>query len=204
MSKLILLRHGESEWNARNLWAGRTDVGLTERGRQEARTFAKKLQDFGIDEVHVSPLRRAQETWEEILRIWGGDFPNVKISDSLVERDYGSYTGLNKTEVEQEIGPEKFKRLRRAWNEAVPQGETLQVVSGRVWPYYQQEILPALVAGRDVLVVAHGNSLRALAKNLEAVPDDQVINLEMATGEAWVYDLDDTGRVVSKEIMRQE
>lgn len=199
MAKLILLRHGESEWNRLGIWTGLTDITLSKKGIEEAKLAGEKLKDYPIDIAYTSSLSRAKKTLTEIKNILGRDFPTFENS-ALNERNYGIYTGKNKWDIQKEIGEEKFKQLRRGWNSPIPKGETLKDVYNRVIPYYQTEILPKLEDGKNVLVVAHGNSLRALVKFLESLSDTDVENLEIATGEIYIYSLNDQGSIVSREI----
>lgn len=200
MAYLVLVRHGKSEWNALGKWTGFTDVSLDQAGREEARRAAEAIRDIPLDCAFVSDLKRAQETLAEMSQVLNTSDLPVVIDSALKERDYGAYTGKNKWEVQKEIGDEAFQRLRRGWDEPVPQGETLKDVYARVVPCYTARILPELEAGKNVLVVAHGNSLRALVKYLEHVPDEQVAMLEIATGEVYVYTIDAAGQVAGKDV----
>ena len=190
MAKLILVRHGESEWNAKGLWTGLTDIGLSEKGKEEAREAAKSLKNIRIDLAYTSVLIRANQTLEEIRKIVGLDNIIIVKDKALNEKDYGVFTGKNKWEVQKEYGEEKFRQIRRGWSYQIPNGESLKDVYNRTIPYYQKEILPKLKEGKNVLIVAHGNSLRALVKYLESISDKDVENLELATGEIYNYDPD--------------
>lgn len=194
---LALVRHGESEWNAKNLWTGFMDIGLTDKGRAEARTAGEALKDFSFDVAFTSPLSRARETLTIILKNKTISFFE---SPALNERDYGIYTGKNKFEIQRELGDIEFKKLRRGWDYPIPQGESLKQVYARVVPYYEKEIRPLLKAGKHVLVSAHGNSLRALIKYLDNISDEDIANVELKTGEIVVYHITADGRVISKEI----
>lgn len=191
---LVLVRHGESEWNAKNVWTGLTDIGLTQKGRDEAAKARDALKDISFDAAFTSPLSRAKET----LSIMRGDL-KVTESPALNERDYGIYTGKNKLEIKKELGEENFLKLRRGWDYPVPSGESLKQVYARVIPYYEQEILPLLKIGKNVLIVAHGNSLRALIKYLDHISDDDIAGVELATGEIVTYTIDPSGAVEQKE-----
>lgn len=191
---LVLVRHGESEWNAKNVWTGLTDIGLTQKGKDEAARAAQALLGIFFDAAFSSTLSRAKET----LKIIRSELTFVE-SPALNERDYGIYTGKNKLEIKNELGEEDFFLLRRGWDYPIPKGESLKQVFVRVVPYYEQEILPLLKAGKNVLVVAHGNSLRALIKHLDMISDDEIANLELKTGEIVIYSIDASGAVVSKE-----
>ncbi|QQG37722.1 MAG: 2,3-diphosphoglycerate-dependent phosphoglycerate mutase [Candidatus Kaiserbacteria bacterium] len=200
MAKLILIRHGKSEWNLLGKWTGFTDIGLVEEGVKEAQRAGKAIQDISIDCAFISDLKRAQETFTEICRVI--DQPTMKsiVHPAIKERNYGVYTGKNKWEVKEEIGEEAFQKLRRGWDVKIPEGETLKDVHARVVPYYEQYILPELKSGKNILVVAHGNSLRALVKHLEDIPDDKISELEIGTGEVYIYDVSPEGEITGKEI----
>lgn len=200
MAKLILIRHGKSEWNKLGLWTGWTNVGLIDEGLEEARRAGEAIKDIQLDTVHVSTLKRTHETWREIERVIGGKNMLPKVADELKERSYGIHTGKNKWDVKKELGEEHFQHLRRGWNVPIPEGETMKDVHDRAVPYYRDHILPELKAGKNVLIVGHGNTLRALVKYLEEMDDDGVSELEFGTGEVYVYDVDAAGKITDKEI----
>lgn len=200
MAYLALVRHGESQWNAQGLWTGLTNVPLTEKGKQQARNAANALKDIKFDVAYTSKLERAQHTLEEMEEAWGrADMPSVE-DQALNERDYGDYTGKNKWEIQKELGEERFLKTRRGWDEAIPNGETLKDVYNRAVPYYQNNILTNLKAGENIVIVAHGNTCRALIKNIENISDADIANVELEPGEIYLYKLDDEGKVISKEI----
>jgi 2,3-bisphosphoglycerate-dependent phosphoglycerate mutase len=202
MSYLVLVRHGQSEWNELGLWTGQTEVSLTQKGRAEARAAAATLENITFQAAHTSNHRRAHETLAEILGHLNQTNLDAKKSAALNERDYGELTGKNKWSVRDEYGEEKFNLWRRSWDYPVPGGETLKDVHLRVVPYYKQKILADLKAGKNVIVSAHGNSLRALVKHLENIADDIIPSLEIGTGEVYVYEIDEkTGRIIAKQIM---
>jgi 2,3-bisphosphoglycerate-dependent phosphoglycerate mutase len=199
-ASLILVRHGISEWNHLGLWAGLTDIALAPEGIEEARRTGASITDIEIHDIHVSKLKRAHQTLTEIIDVTGHAHLPIKAHSALNERDYGDFTGKNKWQIKKDVGEERFRQIRRSWDEPLPAGESLKDVHARVIPYFDQEILPQLKAGKNVLVVAHGNSLRALAKHLENISDEDIANLEIGTGEAHVYHIDATGTVHGKEI----
>lgn len=202
MATEALVRHGESEWNAKGIWTGWTDILLSDKGRQEAKDAAEQLRGIKFDIAFTSTLSRAKETLEIIKQTLGiPDLPTIQ-SPALNERDYGDYTGKNKWEVKKQLGEEDFQKLRRGWNWPVPNGETLKDVYERAVPYYLGEILPKLEEGKNVLISAHGNSLRALVKYLDGLSDDEVENLEIATGEAVIYQVDNSGKITSKQLKK--
>jgi 2,3-bisphosphoglycerate-dependent phosphoglycerate mutase len=200
MAKLILIRHGESEWNLKGLWTGLTDIGLTEKGKAQARLAGEKLKGSSIDFAYTSLLLRAKQTLDEVKGVLGIDIPAIE-NKALNERNYGIYTGKNKWDIKKEVGEEQFAKIRRSWDFQIPQGESLKQVYERVVPYYQSEILPKLIEGRNVLIVAHGNSLRSLTKYLENISDENISKLEIETGEVDIFDIDNSGKVVSKKIL---
>lgn len=200
MAYLVLVRHGQSEWNLLGQWTGLTDVALTDEGRAEARKAGTMLEDIDLHKAYTSKLQRAKHTLDEIVdHLDRHDLERTE-HEALNERDYGDLTGKNKWQVKEEHGEEKFMQWRRSWDHPVPGGETLKDVSDRVVPYYQQHILEDLKAGKNVIVAAHGNSLRALMKHLEEVADDQAHAVEIGTGEVMVYEIDDDGKLAKKEI----
>ncbi|HLH22475.1 MAG TPA: 2,3-diphosphoglycerate-dependent phosphoglycerate mutase [Chloroflexota bacterium] len=200
MAYLVLVRHGESEWNTLGLWTGWRDVSLTEAGHAEARRAAEALRGIKFDVAYTSKLKRARQTLDDITTALGiQDLPVVEDA-ALNERDYGDLTAKNKWEVEKEYGEDQFLKWRRSWDYPVPGGETLKDVYARVAPYYDQHILPELKAGKNVIVAAHGNSLRALVKHLENIPDDEIPKLEIGTGEVYVYEVDPSGKITAKTI----
>lgn len=201
MGILVLVRHGQSEWNAKGLWTGWTDIPLSEEGKEEARNVGTKLKDIHFDLGFTSVLTRAKQTMDEIQAAIPQTFP-LTSSEKLNERNYGIYTGKNKWEIKKKIGDEVFTKLRRSWDFPIEEGESLKQVYERVIPYYNQEILPKLKKGEHILIAAHGNSLRALIKYLETIPDEKISGVELATGEALVYEIDEHGKVVSKKSIK--
>ncbi len=200
MAYLVLVRHGQSEWNALGLWTGQTDVALTKQGREEARKAAKALADIELHKAHTSNLKRAQETLEEIKSALNHTELDTMQHKALTERHYGDYTAKNKWEVKEMLGDEEFTKLRRNWDHPVPNGETLKDVHNRVLPYFEEHILQDLKAGKNIIVSAHGNSLRALMKHLEQIAEDNVDKVEIGTGELHIYEINEDGKVLSKTI----
>lgn len=201
MSKLVLVRHGESEWNAKSLWTGWTDIELTEKGREQARVAASLLKNIKFDICYTSTLKRAKQTWEEIHKeIKTNNIPAAE-NKALNERDYGDLTGKNKWKIKEEYGAEQFEKWRRGWDIRPPNGESLKDVYDRVVPYYTKEILPGLKNGKNVIIVAHGNSLRALIKYLENIPDEKIAKFELALSEPFVYEFDKNGKIIGKQIL---
>ena len=204
MGKLVISRHGESEWNLLGKWTGWTDVGLTEKGYADTVRLGELLRDVEFDEAYTSALKRTHQTLDALLEGKGNqaDLPATRAAE-LNERDYGDMTGKNKWEVKAEIGEEAFNGIRRGWDYPVPGGETLKMVYERVLPYFNREILPKLQAGENILLVAHGNSIRALMKELDQVSAEDMANVEMPFGQVLVYDFDQTHDLPVKCEVRQ-
>lgn len=194
---LIIVRHGQSEWNLENRFTGWKDVGITEKGRQEARQAADKLKTESIDIAYTSALKRAHQTLEIILRDCHLEAIPVIRDPALNERSYGDLEGLNKADTEQKFGSEQVHLWRRSFDIAPPHGESLKDTAERVIPYFEKEIRPKLEAGKNILVVAHGNSLRALMMYLEKLSPEEILQIELPTGVPRKYELDDELRVLS-------
>lgn len=200
MANLILLRHGESEWNKLGVWTGLTNIPLSKKGVEESKLAGEKLKSFPIDLCYISSLKRARQTLNQMKKVMAQDFPTFE-NKALDERDYGIYTGQNKWEIQKKVGAEQFKKIRRGWNTGIPKGETLEDVYNRVVPYYKTQIFPDLMSGKSVLIVAHGNSLRALVKYLENISNEDVEDLEIPTGQIYLYQIDEDDNIVSKKIL---
>ena len=203
--KLIISRHSESEWNLTGQWTGFTDVNLTPKGHADAQVIGRMLSGYQFDGVYTSLLKRAQQTMFSILgENNSSNAPAITLTDKINERDYGDMTGKNKWEVKDEIGEEAFNGIRRGWDYPVPGGETLKDVSARVIPYFESEMLPKLKVGENILMAAHGNSIRALVKYLDKVADEDVAQVEMGFGQVLVYDFDEDGEIVNREVLQAE
>jgi 2,3-bisphosphoglycerate-dependent phosphoglycerate mutase len=188
---LVLTRHGQSEWNLKNLFTGWKDVGLTETGIAEARAAGRKLkaQGIGFDIGFTSALKRAQDTMTIMLEEMGLSSVPVIRDVALNERDYGELAGLNKDDARKRWGDEQVHRWRRSYDVAPPGGESLRDTAARVLPYYLWEILPRVLRGERVLVTAHGNSLRALVMVLDRLGPTEIVARELATGVPLLYRL---------------
>ena len=226
MAKLVFIRHGQSEWNLKNLFTGWTDVQLSDKGVEEAREAGRKIKKAGIefDQAYTSVLTRAIKTLhyalEESDQLW---VPEMK-SWRLNERHYGDLQGQNKAEAAEKFGADQVHIWRRSYDvlpplldendersaaqdrryanldpHIIPGGENLKVTLERVMPFWEDHIAPDLIAGKNVIVAAHGNSLRALTKYIEGISDEDIINLEIATGQPSVYEMDKKLNIVSKE-----
>lgn len=217
MAKLILLRHGQSAWNEQNLFTGWVDIPLSQKGVQESIEGGKKIRDLPIDLIFTSTLIRSHMTLclallqhssskiplflhpgQGKLETWGhiyseeakkGTIP-VHIAWELNERMYGELQGLNKAEMAKKFGPEQVQIWRRSFDTAPPGGESLAMTAARAWPYFQQRILPCLQNKQHVLIAAHGNSQRAIIMHLDGLSKEEVVKLELATGEPVVYEFE--------------
>ena len=197
---LVLVRHGQSEWNLKNLFTGWRDVELTEKGIAEARAAGQKLKAQGLtfDCAYTSDLKRAQNTLTLILEEMGlSNIPVIK-NLALNERDYGDLSGLNKDDARAKWGEEQVHIWRRSYDIAPPGGESLKDTLARTLPYYVTEILPRVLRGERVLVAAHGNSLRALIMVLEKLTPEGILKRELATGAPILYRLNADATVASK------
>jgi 2,3-bisphosphoglycerate-dependent phosphoglycerate mutase len=197
---LVLVRHGQSEWNLKNLFTGWRDVDLTEQGVNEAREAGRKLKAQGLsfDVAFTSALKRAQRTLDLVLEEMGA--PNLTTYKDLAlnERDYGDLSGLNKDDARKKWGEEQVHVWRRSYDIAPPGGESLKDTLARTLPYYVQEILPCVLRGQRTIVAAHGNSLRALVMVLERLSPEGILKREIATGVPIIYKLNADATVASK------
>jgi 2,3-bisphosphoglycerate-dependent phosphoglycerate mutase len=200
---LVLVRHGQSEWNEKNLFTGWRDPGLTEQGKAEAKEAGETMKQAGLafDVAYTSNLSRAQETNRIMLAELGQSDIEIVKDEALNERDYGDLSGLNKDDARKKWGEEQVHIWRRSYDVPPPGGESLKMTAERVLPYFEREILPRVLKGERVLVAAHGNSLRALVMQLDKLNQEQVIALNIATGAPIVYELDDSGKVLSKKML---
>lgn len=202
--KLILTRHHESEWNKLGRWTGLRDRHLDDYGFKKSEDMGLLIKDISIDCAFASMLVRSIETLSCMLNICERYEVPTEHSAALNERDYGDYTGKNKWEMEELLGEEEFNKLRRGWDYPVPNGESLKMVYERVTPYFLEKILPRVKEGKNVLVVAHGNSLRALVKYIESITDKEIEDFEMPFGAIVIYDVDNDGHIINKEIRKTE
>jgi 2,3-bisphosphoglycerate-dependent phosphoglycerate mutase len=200
---LVLVRHGQSEWNLKNLFTGWKDPGLTEKGIAEAGAAGKRLKALGLsfDIAYTSALTRAQNTCKLILNELGqSDLQTIR-DEALNERDYGDLSGLNKDDARAKWGEDQVHVWRRSYDIAPPGGESLKDTVARVLPYYCQEILPRVLRGERVIVAAHGNSLRALVMVLDRLTPDTIPSMELDTGVPLVYRLNADSTVASKQVL---
>lgn len=203
MPLLILLRHGESQWNLENRFTGWVDVPLSPRGEAEAREAGEYLRPLPIDQVFTSVLQRAMNTAKIALEAAGKSGLPTQSDQALNERHYGDLQGLNKAETAAQYGDEQVKVWRRSFDIPPPGalGESLKDTAARTLPYFEAHILPALKGGKNVLVVAHGNSLRSIVMSLDALSPTEVIALNIPTGVPLAYTLDPSGTVQEKHYL---
>lgn len=197
MGRLILIRHGQSVWNAENRFTGWTDVDLSEKGVREAEMAGDLLSEIKFDAIHTSGLIRAQRTATIIMsrNSVSGEIPLIK-DERLNERHYGDLQGLNKAETAEKHGSEQVHIWRRSFDIPPPGGESLKMNAERTIPYFEQEIIADLEQGKNVLVSAHGNSLRSIVMHIESISAQDIVSLEIATGTPMFYEYDmDSGKL---------
>lgn len=201
MAKLVLLRHGQSTWNLENRFTGWIDVPLTETGMEEAAEAGRKIHLAGIhlDEAFTSALKRAHDTLTICLRAAGQEGIPTHYDQALNERHYGDLQGLNKAETAEKFGAEQVKLWRRSYDVQPPNGESLKDTAARTLPYFYDKIIPELQAGKNLIISAHGNSLRAIVMKLDSLSEAEVIELNIPNGVPIVYEIDAAGNPISKE-----
>lgn len=196
VSILIIVRHGQSQWNLENRFTGDVDVELTQLGREEAKQAGQKLVSYRFNNCFTSVLKRAQETLDIILKETGQEDIPIEKDKALNERRYGNLQGLNKADTTKQYGETQVNLWRRSFNIAPPGGESLKDTYDRVIPYYESKVVPLLLNGAQVLVVAHGNSLRALAMHLENISKDDILGLNIPTGVPKIYEFDNDVKLI--------
>lgn len=200
MGKLVLVRHGQSQWNLENRFTGWEDVPITALGAQEAQRAGRFLLGTHFDIAYTSLLKRAQQTLDLILNELGQkDLPIVK-DKAINERHYGDLQGLNKAETAKKYGDKQVHIWRRSFDVAPPNGESLKDTAARSIPYYKLKILPDVKAGKNVLVVAHGNSLRAILMDIDQLTPEQIMEINIDTCKPITYEIDQTGKVLQKTV----
>ncbi|MGH7198832.1 MAG: 2,3-bisphosphoglycerate-dependent phosphoglycerate mutase [Candidatus Omnitrophota bacterium] len=201
MPILVLVRHGESQWNLENRFTGWVDVPLSEKGVKEAKAAGEKIkkQNIHFDTAYTSKLKRAQHTLEIILEALGQKSVPVHEDQALNERHYGELQGLNKAETAQKFGEHQVKVWRRSYDVAPPGGESLKDTAARTLPYFESKIMKDLKKGHNIIVSAHGNSLRSIVMDLDKLTKEQVLELNLATGIPIIYEFDKNFKIVSKK-----
>ena len=198
MGKLVLVRHGQSQWNLENRFTGWVDVDITPLGEEEAHRAGRELKGIKFDLAFTSVLKRAQQTLKIILdEIGQPDLPTEK-DKALNERHYGDLQGLDKAETAKKYGAEQVHIWRRSFDIKPPNGESLKDTAARTLPYFNEKILPAAASGKNVLVSAHGNSLRAIVMGLEKLAPEHILKVEIGTGRPIIYDIGPKGEVLKK------
>ena len=199
MPKLVLIRHGQSQWNLENRFTGWIDIALSPQGEKEAKEAGEKLKGMSFDKAFTSILQRATKTFEIAAQTAGFKHLIAERDEALNERMYGDLQGLNKDECRAKFGNEQVHIWRRSYDIAPPGGESLKNTAERVLPYYYKRIEPMLRDGKNILIVAHGNSLRALIMHLEKMSGDAIVKVEIPTGIPILYDLDENLNIISKK-----
>jgi 2,3-bisphosphoglycerate-dependent phosphoglycerate mutase len=199
MATLVLIRHGQSLWNLENRFTGWVDVPLTGQGRDEARRAGERIRDIKFDVAYTSVLSRAQETLELVLQMVGQRPPVIR-DPALNERHYGDLQGLNKADTAARHGEAQVKIWRRSYDVAPPNGESLEMTAARTLPFFDRAISGDLRQGKNVLVVAHGNSNRSIVMKLDELTREQVLELNLETGVPLVYEISKEGAVLSKQV----
>lgn len=201
MSTLVLVRHGESQWNRENRFTGWVDIPLSEKGVAEAKSAGEKIkkEDIKFDVAYTSALVRAQKTLDIMLEVLGQENIPIYKDQALNERHYGDLQGLNKAETAKKFGDAQVKLWRRSYDVAPPNGESLKDTAARTLPYFNSKIVPDLQAGRQVLVSAHGNSLRSIVMYLDHLTKEQVLELNLGTGVPIIYEFDQNMKILSKK-----
>jgi 2,3-bisphosphoglycerate-dependent phosphoglycerate mutase len=200
MPILVLIRHGQSIWNLENRFTGWVDVPLSEQGRREAREAAQKIKNLEFQVAYTSTLTRAQHTLDIIQQELGWTLPVIR-DQALNERHYGDLQGLNKDEMRVKFGEDQVKLWRRSYDVRPPNGEALKNTAERTLPFFDRAILGDIRQGKNVLVVAHGNSNRSIVMQLDSLSEQEVVALELGTGVPLVYEIDTDGKVLSKKTL---
>lgn len=199
MATLVLVRHGQSQWNLENKFTGWVDVALTPQGETEAKNAGKKLKGLTFQKAYTSDLKRAQQTLQFILNEIGQNSISIEKDKALNERHYGDLQGLDKAETAKKYGDKQVHIWRRSYDIAPPNGESLKDTAARTLPYFRNKIVSDLKAGKNILVAAHGNSLRSIVMELDKLTQDQVLELNIGTGEPIIYEMDSKGTFTKKK-----
>lgn len=197
MARLVLLRHGESQWNLENRFTGWVDVPLSPKGIEEAKQAGEKLRGLTFDRAFTSVLMRANETLRLVLEAIGQTTIPIEKDKALNERMYGDLQGLNKAETAKKYGDAQVKIWRRSYDVKPPGGESLKDTAERALPYYEKMIKPHVMKGETIIIAAHGNSLRALVMELDQLSKEEVLELNIPTGVPLLYELDNSGKALS-------
>ena len=202
MATLVLVRHGESQWNLENRFTGWIDIPLTDKGREEAKRAGEKIKSIKFDKAYTSVLKRAVETLEIMLKVIKQEKLPIEKDQALNERHYGDLQGLNKAETAKKYGDKQVHIWRRSYDIAPPNGESLKDTAARTLPYFEKKIVPDLKAEKNILVSAHGNSLRSIVMELDKLTKAQVLELNLGTGVPIVYEFDKNFNIRSKKELK--
>jgi 2,3-bisphosphoglycerate-dependent phosphoglycerate mutase len=197
MAQLVIFRHGQSQWNLENKFTGWVDVDLSPKGIEEAKNAGEKIRGLSFDYAYSSDLQRAQKTLSAAMQTAGHTALTPIYHMALNERMYGDLQGLDKADTAKKYGEDQVKIWRRSYDIAPPNGESLKDTAARVLPYFESEIAPKLKDGKNVILVAHGNSLRALIMHLEKMSPEQILEFEIGTAQPRLYELDEKLNVIS-------
>ncbi|HEX9656371.1 MAG TPA: 2,3-bisphosphoglycerate-dependent phosphoglycerate mutase [Bacteroidota bacterium] len=201
MPSLVLLRHGESQWNLENRFTGWVDIPLSPKGEEEARVAGEKLKGYMFVRAFTSVLKRANDTLNIVLDIIGQSSIPIEYDQALNERHYGDLQGLNKAETAKKFGDAQVKIWRRSFDVNPPNGESLKDTAARVIPYWEKNIFPAILKGENIIIVAHGNSLRSLVMHLDMLSREEVLELNIPTGVPLLYECDAKGIPLSHKYL---
>ena len=201
MPNLVIVRHGQSQWNLENRYTGWVDIDLSPLGIEEAHQAGKKLRGYTFDKAYTSALIRAQRTLDIILEEMGTNHIEIEKDKALNERMYGDLQGLNKDDTKKQFGEEQVRLWRRSYDVPPPNGESLKDTAARVLPYYEAKIKPDLQAGKNVLIVAHGNSLRALVMSLDNLSEEEIVKTEIPTGVPKLYVFDNNLNIIESKYL---
>jgi len=202
MATLVLVRHGESQWNLENKFTGWVDVELSDKGREEAKRAGERLKGFKFDKAYTSTLKRAQHTLDSILKVTGQENIPIEKDKALNERMYGDLQGLNKAETAKKYGDEQVHIWRRSYDIAPPNGESLKDTAARTLPYFESKVMADIKAGKNIIVAAHGNSLRSIVMLLDKLTKEQVLALNLGTAIPIVYEFDKNLKILSKKELK--
>ena len=202
MATLVLVRHGESQWNLENRFTGWIDISLTDKGREEAKRAGEKIKSIKFDKAYTSVLKRAVETLEIMLKVIKQEKLPIEKDQALNERHYGDLQGLNKAETAKKYGDKQVHIWRRSYDIAPPNGESLKDTAARTLPYFEKKIVPDLKAEKNILVSAHGNSLRSIVMELDKLTKAQVLELNLGTGVPIIYEFDKDFKTRSKKELK--
>jgi 2,3-bisphosphoglycerate-dependent phosphoglycerate mutase len=198
MAQLIIFRHGQSVWNFENRFTGWADIGLTDKGIEEAKDAGEKLKSFKFDKGYASALKRTQESLLIALKVCGQENIPIVCSQALNERNYGDLQGLNKSETAEKYGVDQVMKWRRGYDISPPKGESLKDTVNRVVPYFEKVIMPELKENKNIVISSHGNTMRAILMYLENISQEEIVKMEFKTGEMILFEFDNNLKILNK------